>query len=69
MRLPEVGDEFTMAFETSWNRTLSILNHYKGSVHTASRAIQALEALRYQMHEAQSQGQLNLCNIPVNVLY
>ncbi|KAK1239806.1 hypothetical protein MKX08_007248 [Trichoderma sp. CBMAI-0020] len=55
MRLPEVRDEFTITFETSWNHTLSILNHYKGSIHTASRAIQVLEALKYQIHGSQPQ--------------
>ncbi|UKZ95959.1 uncharacterized protein TrAFT101_010765 [Trichoderma asperellum] len=55
LRLPDVGVESTTTFEMSWNRSLSILNYYKGSIHTASRAIQVLEALRCQTHEAEPQ--------------
>jgi hypothetical protein len=43
------------SFETCWTQCLSILNHYKEQIHSASRAIRVLQTLRSQVMATQHQ--------------
>lgn len=44
------------SFETCWTQCLSILDHYKEQIHSAPRAIQALQTLRHQVMAVENQG-------------
>ncbi|KAJ9299811.1 transcriptional regulator family: Fungal Specific TF [Paecilomyces variotii] len=49
----DVGDD---SFEAGWNRCLSILEHYKDQIHSATQAIHVLRILRSRIFRRETQG-------------
>lgn len=67
MKLGQQASDFEQTFETSWDRCLRILNHYKDNIQAAPRAIHILETLRRQIETAQAQSLLSLSRFDLNV--